>query len=630
MSIRIRRWKCALLLKLSLVFLLESVVWHSSSDNNCSRFGATAATATIRTTATSMSGFDKEMDHSTRSLASESWEKELNTNNKEATKEDEEMFETWLEDVEAAQATSEPSPASANNFGQWLTDVETFQQQTPEPTPAPNTEKPTRLPTTKRPTTQKPTFPPQSEDTPTGGIPSFFPPFDNVPFSTFEPVPTPTAPRPVAPQRVPTSRPQRAPTNQPQRVPTNQPQRAPTSRPQPLPTEAPIEPTQTPVAPAPVSKAPVTQAPVTQTPITPAPAVVNVTGAPIAVTGAPVAIPTTLPPNVTAAPASVPPGVLVDETVTGISIEYKNVSNLSEDDLVQLVLVTETWFNEYWGSRENNRRSRRLQENATVIRGMNTTMIIVSQNSTASPNNNVVSFSQQLRYELVGGQDKPTAESLIVSTFEDKSANTDYHRRLQATILPAFANVASPIPLPLLTSIPAPTAPTPAAPTAPTPVAPSAPEVPTDDDDGLSVGALIVIIAAAIVGVGVGAYALFSRTKGAPLADASRPDAASSLIGGGDGMSVVSRVSGTQAKAQQRPSALDVSTLSQNPTVLSANLSGKAQLVPLDDDDDIDIEGASGYNDTDELNSYAGKRYVLKVSHSMHVVKKDRRARLHN
>lgn len=154
----------------------------------------------------------------------------------------------------------------------------------------------------------------------------------------------------------------------------------------------------------------------------------------------------TVNPTIEPSPRPTIAGSRVRTLITGISLSFSNVGDLSSQEINEFEDVTDRWFNEYFNNNTRRRRMLRALQGSEEIRRMFSTVKVIGQSSGSG--NNIIYYNQSLDYYSTS--DASNATEIIVKPFDDVIANSDYASRL-STNIGAFNNVDSPISIPALT-----------------------------------------------------------------------------------------------------------------------------------------------------------------------------------
>ena len=133
-----------------------------------------------------------------------------------------------------------------------------------------------------------------------------------------------------------------------------------------------------------------------------------------------------------------------------ITISYENVGPLMESQLVQLGLVMQDWFNDYYSATEKGWPA--------VVRDMKSTINAVRSSYSASDKINIVSFNQQLQYQtflpVLKDASLAAGEPFYYLTlpYRDVYANLDLARQLRELFPLQFADVEVPLQVPEIVS----------------------------------------------------------------------------------------------------------------------------------------------------------------------------------
>ena len=220
---------------------------------------------------------------------------------------------------------------------------------------------------------------------------------------------------------------------------------------------------------------------------TKAPVMINTTAPSISKSpsAAPTPNATVLTPTVamnTAAPV-VAEGVSV--TIDNLQITFTGVSTIASSDVLQFQATIEVWFEAYFNEVVGDNRQRYLQHHQNHrhlqqpyrvpdVRNMDTSYTVMSQDILTTSGSNSVTFTQTLSYSITSEPGKPQRYALL--PFDDSA----YKERLLKQLV---TNIDSLIELSAIS----------------TPVIISEPL--TIDDGGLSTGAIVGIVIAALFGL---------------------------------------------------------------------------------------------------------------------------------
>jgi hypothetical protein len=327
------------------------------------------------------------------------------------------------------------------------------------------------------------------------------------------------------------------------------------------------------------------------------------------------------------APSSQPSIALdaVNETVGLLLISYPNVPLLNESEIDQLVKLTEDWFEEFYneggfGNRTETARNRtestaaprrflRMERRleGAMIRNMTTMISVVSQNISEDNSSNVISYNQQLMYQI-SPDANVSAKSVAISPFRDVPANNEYQARLMSQIA-AFENVGD-IEPPKLLEAPAPTAP----PVPSSTTAPSSPPV-ASDKKTLTSGAIAGIAVGGLIILGLVGYAFIilpnelKVSQQPPTSFVSAAVPATSTDVAKDGLAADFAAQGLAAPSTEAGGAASPGEIAAATAVGATGLAVGTAAFTKHHDEETSTLG--GYSDRDDGgNSYAGKRYV--------------------